>query len=440
MSKKLGLRSLLKSSTGTFFRQLLAGVLQLVVVVIIAREYGPESNGIYTMALLLPSVLVTFLNLGISPANVYFISAGRIEVNTAWNTTINFFLILSIAGLCLGAAIIWWFSKTWFAGISPLLLWFSLLLFPVSLLLSFVTSLFQGLQEFRVFNLILLVQPITTLMVIGCLQLLENEEVLWLLVACFIGNIVALVVAIYFLKPFLLGLNSTEIKKDYGVAAIKYGYKAHLSNTLAFINYKADIFLVNFFVGPAGAGIYVIAVQIVERLWMISQAVSTVLLPRLSELSDDETTRKLLTPIVSRWVVFVTFIGALLMSVLISPFIAYIFGNDYLGSVTPLLALLPGVVVFSSARVLANDLAARGKPELNMHASALSLVVNISANIMLIPKYGLTGAAMATSLCYVSTYVYIVHMYCRLTDVAVKEVMFIQVLDMIKIKTLLTRN
>ncbi|EPD12213.1 flippase [Cycloclasticus pugetii] len=436
----LGLRNLLGNSASTFLRQLLAGVLQLVVIAIIAREYGPESNGLYTMALLLPSMLGTFFNLGLSPANIYFIGAGKVGVKTAWVSVIKFFLILSIMGLCFGAAVIWWFAGSWFDGVSPLLLWFSLLLFPVSLFLSFVTSIFQGLQEFRIFNRVLLIQPSITLLVIVCLQLLENEDVLWLLVASFIGSIIALIVSILLLRPFVANSTSAEIQSDYGRALLSYGYKAHLSNTLAFINYKADIFLVNFFVGPVGAGIYVIAVQIVERLWMISQAVSTVLLPRLSELSDDEKTRKLLTPIVSRWVVFITFIGAALMAVLAFPFVILVFGNDYLGSISPMLVLLPGVVVFSSARVLANDLAARGKPELNMYASALSLVLNIITNITLIPKYGLTGAAIATSLSYVSTYVYIVFIYSRVTNVAIKEVMLVKASEMVSFRALFAAN
>ncbi|WP_269851929.1 oligosaccharide flippase family protein [Methanosarcina horonobensis] len=53
--------------------------------------------------------------------------------------------------------------------------------------------------------------------------------------------------------------------KNYTKECLGYGWKAHLSNILAFVNYRADLFLVNFFLTPAATGIYLIAVQIAEK-------------------------------------------------------------------------------------------------------------------------------------------------------------------------------
>ena len=47
----------------TFGRQILAALIQLVTVLIIARALGPQGNGQYTMSILIPSFLSTFLNL-----------------------------------------------------------------------------------------------------------------------------------------------------------------------------------------------------------------------------------------------------------------------------------------------------------------------------------------------------------------------------------------
>ena len=57
----LGLRSLLANFGKTVGRQLWAAALQLGVVVIVARAYGPEGNGIYSVALLLPTMLYLLL-------------------------------------------------------------------------------------------------------------------------------------------------------------------------------------------------------------------------------------------------------------------------------------------------------------------------------------------------------------------------------------------
>ena len=53
--------SLLRRNMGlTFVRQLLAAIAQLLLIVIIARELGPEGNGFYALALLVPTALYLF--------------------------------------------------------------------------------------------------------------------------------------------------------------------------------------------------------------------------------------------------------------------------------------------------------------------------------------------------------------------------------------------
>jgi O-antigen/teichoic acid export membrane protein len=177
--------------------------------------------------------------------------------------------------------------------------------------------------------------------------------------------------------------------------------------------------LVNFFLGPAAAGVYVIAVQLGERLWMLSQSVSTVILPRLAELSNEEGKRQQLTPLITRWVLWITFSFAILFGVISYPLIALLFGKEFLSGVLPLLLLLPGITVMAPARVLANDIAARGRPGLNAYSSCAALLVNIAGNLMLIPTYGLAGAAVATSAAYIVIFSLCLWMHYRFTGLPV---------------------
>jgi len=426
---ELGLRSLARNATGIFARQLLTGLMQLAIVVIIARVYGPEGNGRYVTALLLPNLLATFLNLGVSPANVYFIASDKVSVGTAWRSSLKLCLIMSLVGLGVGAIVIHWFGEQWFPGVTQSLLWFSLIIFPISLLLGFMSSLYQGMQQFMWFNLILLMQPAINLTLIILLIISGNRGIELLFITYLSGSIITLLIGLYFLRPFLLKDITSNLNESYSIAALNYGYKAHLSNIFAFIIFKADIFLVNFFLGPSGAGIYIIAVQLVERLWMVSQAVSIVLLPRLSALSSHEDRQNMITPLISRSVIFVTLLGAFVLAALAHPVIMILFGADFVASFKPLLILLPGIVASAGARVLANDLAARGRPELNMYTSWIALVVNLLGNILLIPDYGLSGAAVATTLCYSTILILRVVMYSHFTGVAWQRTVFIRMSD-----------
>lgn len=398
--KALGLNVLVRNAATTLGRQLIAGVIQLTTAVIIARVFGPQGNGQFTVALLFPMVLVTFLNFGIGSANIYHIGSGKVSLSTALRVSIRLWLVLGIAGTFIGAAGIYFGAVKILPGIDVNLLWWSLAVFPVTLGQSYLISIFQGLQRFREFNIVSLVQPVVTLVLVIAITVTGAVNVGYLIAAYITGLVAAIAMSVYYLVSREFPANAMADEAGYFSNAINYGYKSNLSNILAYVNYKADIFLVNFLIGTSAAGIYIIAVQLVERLWMLSQSVSIILFPRLSQLSDDEEKRREITPIICRWVIALTLLGGALLAVISLPLIGLLFGEAYREAVVPLLFLLPGILAGSGTRILANDIAARGRPELNMYTAWAVVIVNIAGNIVLIPLYGLAGAAIATSIAY----------------------------------------
>jgi len=73
------------------------------------------------------------------------------------------------------------------------------------------------------------------------------------------------------------------------------------------------------------------------------------------------------------------------------------------------------MVVFNLSRVLANDIAARGRPELNIWTAIITFIVNIVGNVLLIPEYGIKGAAIATTLSYIATTIACIIFYAKLS-------------------------
>jgi O-antigen/teichoic acid export membrane protein len=63
--------------------------------------------------------------------------------------------------------------------------------------------------------------------------------------------------------------------------------------------------------------------------------------------------------------------------------------------------MIPGVVIFSLGKVLANDFTGRGYPEINTYIAFVVALTNFGLNIWLIPTYGIKGAALATSTSYI---------------------------------------
>lgn len=412
----LGLGKLATNAAGTLTRQVVVGFLQLATIVIIARLFGPEGNGIYAVALLLPSMLATFLNLGIGSANVYYLGSKQFSLRKVRRSCVKISITLSMLGIVIGSLIIQFKADVFFPEVDRSILWLALLSFPVSLILGFISSIFQGIQKFKEFNIALLVQPVVMLTGVIGLAVFESVNLYNLLLIHIAGGLLSLLFSGICLHKYVRADEGRSIEKNYSKPALSYGYKAHLSNVMAFVNYKADIFLVSFFLNPASAGIYVIAVQLTERLWIVSQAVSTVLLPRLSELSEESDKRLQITPLISRLTLYSTALLSIGFAAIVYPLVKYIFGMSYIDAYLPLLILLPGVVLASAARILANDFAAQGRPELNLYASIFVVTCNIIGNVFLIPMYGLAGAAMATSIAYTINFLIKLELYRHITS------------------------
>lgn len=384
----------------TFGRQFVAGLMQLGLILIVARLLGPEGAGAFAVALLLPTLMGQLLNFGIGSANVYFVASGQVSLGRAWAASRDLMVAVVLFGIAIGTALILMTSDTLFPGVAQPVLLMALAIFPFSLMMSVVAGMFQALQDFRSFNLAVMAQPALALM--GALALWAGGGVnlVALLGVVSLSHALALGLALSILRRRIPLLDGIGAHMSYLRTALGYGVKSHLGNILSFLNYRLDLFLVNLLAGPAAAGLYSVAVRLVEQLWMISQAVSTVIFPRLSAMADDEAARRRFTPMVARIVLWITLFGAGVLAVIARPLIELLFGTEFVDASVALVILLPGVVLLSCARVLANDMAARGRVGINLGLAALVLVINTTANLLLIPPFGIAGAAVATSLAY----------------------------------------
>jgi len=193
---------------------------------------------------------------------------------------------------------------------------------------------------------------------------------------------------------------------------------------LQFLNYRLDHFIVSYLVGVAGVGFYVVATSLAELVWYLPDAFGFVLFPRTAS-SDLETARQF-TPRIVRISAFATVVAALVLFLGSRLAITALYTEDYLPSLRPLWALLPGVVALSYSKVIFSDLGGRGKPFYGTLASLLSLVVTLGLDLLLIPELGIAGAAVASSLGYAANAVLAIVFYVRVTGHRLADLLVVQ--------------
>lgn len=416
--------SLSKNSLVTFITEVLLFITGFIVAIIIARVLGPAGDGIYSLILLIPGIMISFGNFGIGPASAYFVGSKKYKIEDVVSNSLilalflGFILILIFGGLFqLG-----FFQKFIHSNqISPLYLWIIVLTIPISLLLSFLQSIIGGRGELIDYNKIRILQNFLQLVAVIILLLILKQGIFGAVFSSIFSIIVTTLFVIILIKKiteFRLFLNKNLLKDSF-----TYGGKVSLANALSFLNYRSDMFFLAFYLTPAAVGFYSVAVSIAERLLIIPGSFATALFPRVSSNNLEAND---LTPRVTRHAFFILFISSLLLFFLARPLITLIFGSAFLPSITPLVILLPGIIVFGVESVLAADLAARGKPEFAVYSSFACLIVDTTLNFILIPKWGVSGAALASSISYlVDTLIFLVA-FLKISKKSLSEVLLIK--------------
>ena len=142
--------SISKNSAITFSSQILIFVLGLITSIILARTLGPSGKGIYTLIILIPTVMLKLGSLGIEAANVYFTGSKKYEIKDIVSNSLFDSILLS------SILIIIFFIISYLKIFKDFLisnqmnffyLWLVILTVPFSLLLGFLISIILGQEK-----------------------------------------------------------------------------------------------------------------------------------------------------------------------------------------------------------------------------------------------------------------------------------------------------
>ncbi|MGG3467859.1 flippase [Neobacillus pocheonensis] len=397
--------SFLSNSIITLTRQVVSIVIGLLILFIMAKGLGPSGQGKYTLITYLPLMLMTFLNFGFNSSTVFFVSRKKVSLNSAFSTNIIIGLGLAIVSMLIGVFVIYLLSETKFHEIDTSILFISLLALPGMFLMIFLQTIFQGIQDFKAFNSALVVQQFTTLFFLVLFLFLVDIHLLGAILSFILGYVCAVLYMIYYLiKYSRASFSFKNFSSEHMKEMLIYGIKAHVSNIMTFLNYRLDVLLLGYFLTNSAVGVYTVAVNLGERLSIFSQSFSQVLLPRIAS-SDIEEDRNKITSMLSRFIL-VLVIAVSILIILFSDFVIHLFlDQEYMKSSLLLKLLLPGLTVLTVEKILSNDLAGRGMPELNMYVSFVNVVLNVVLNLIFIPAIGVTGAAISSSITYFVSFI-----------------------------------
>jgi O-antigen/teichoic acid export membrane protein len=364
--------------------------------IITARWLGPTARGQFQLLTFLPIMLSNFVKLGIPQASVYFMrrknaSASDVASNSIW--------IAVVMGS--GAVVVcWWLRdvllEKFLKRTPPELLLPCLVLIPFVLLQFYLLSVAQAQERFREYNIRQVVPNLLGLVGLGITLVLLQMGLAGAVLVQVVIHVVMTVWMVWRVHreaPLHLRWNP-----ELARGMLSFGSKSYVQTLAATLHLRIDQYICAYFLTPADVGLYAIAVNIAVLLLKIPEATGTVMFPRLA--GSDERAAHAATIRVCRYTLFILGLGVLGFAVVGPIMVPMVFGQDYTGAVQPLLILLPGILLMALYQLLSRNFTSRGKQQVNILAAGLALVLNVVLNLVLIPRYGISGAALANGLSY----------------------------------------
>ena len=168
--------------------------------------------------------------------------------------------------------------------------------------------------------------------------------------------------------------------------------------------------MIGYYLSPSEVGIYAVAALLAQTLTLIPSAVQRVTAPATATLygkGDIRAIRRVISSTM-RKTFLVSVPIALVLVIFGQFFITLLFTGEFLPAYLPLLALLVGHTIFAPFMAIGSTLASIGKVNIPFKIHSICGMLNVVLNILLIPLFGIVGAAASTTVTHIASFV--IHM------------------------------
>jgi len=384
----------------------LVNVIQLVqvaalvgITILVTRVTGAHGRGIYTLASSVAILAAMVTALGISWAAIYYIGQRLFPLADVASTLLTASMAAAGVAMVGIAAAYLLFQNTYFHEVSPTQALLMLALTAFLQLATTTSSIVLGTNRPLHYAAITMIQVVVALVIQVILAVAGSLTATSALAALVVGAATSAGYGLVLVArevPLRLGLDSKVLRSFF-----KFGIRGYAANLMMLLSYRLDALIVNGLRGVTSLGYYSVATAMAETLTYGAVGFALILFPQVSSVERREADR--ITPVVCRNAVFMTLIGAVVMFVVSRQLILFVFGSGMTPALLPLWLLLPGIVSLAPTRVIASYLSGIGKPIYTTYIAAGAVILTVVLDLLLIPPFGISGAAAASSIVYTCT-------------------------------------
>lgn len=418
-------KELAKPVLMTLMRQAAQVGVGVVTLILITRTLGVADTGHYSLAALTLTLLVALCNGGVQTANIYYLARKQISPLTALRVLGVLWLVGMVCLYAPAVALVWGLGLPVLPDAPARLLLIVLLAVPFNLAQIWFVSFAQGRENFVQFNRLSLQPLVLTMLLTGSVFAAGYKTVEAAALALLASQVVSAALSLQVVWGMCRGSEVSSVRPwlwNY----VKFGGPNYLSNLLPSVSRRIDSYFVGWFLGPTALGIYNVARDISERMMMPTNAITTVLLPRLAHMHTQDghkAAANRMTPVMARLGFAITLAGASVAS-LLAPFVfPLLFGRAFAASVPVFCAVAMMLPLTSVTWILSNDMTARGRPWLNVWSIAGLMVAQVAIAFAAIPTLGMLGGVLTIAGSQIGGFLVKLMMFARLSGQSLREVL-----------------
>ncbi|AIJ04925.1 polysaccharide biosynthesis protein [Methanocaldococcus bathoardescens] len=403
---KKALFSIARGAGLIFFGTVFSMFFGFLSRIIIARHYTTFEYGIFSLSLTILSVVMVLVSLGLPEGVVREIGFYKDkDISKVKEIIFTSLFIISLSSLVF--MILTFFSSDFIAKIfhqDELSVFLEILSFtiPFSAISGIIISFSRGFGRVKErIYLQSVLYPILWFILVLSLFIF-NLSIIYLFYAFLLSQILTCLITVLYVYYSKFLKISFSLNLNLAKELLVFSIPLLLVSILAFIMNWTDILMVGYYLSSEFVGFYNTAAPLARLIPIFLDSAAFLYAPIVSglyasgKIEDMKTTYQILT----KWIFLATLPIFAMMFLFPKAVIGFFFGVKYLEASDVLRILSLGFMFHTFLGLNGLSLIVIKESRFIMVSNTISAILNIILNVLLIPKYGINGAAVATAVSY----------------------------------------
>jgi O-antigen/teichoic acid export membrane protein len=358
------------------------------------------------------SIITLLASLSLESGNTYFLS--KKEIANEELTTLS--LLWPFIASLVATVVVFLINSNGFVYTAYSTPFYSLVFIAGSLLTTYFSSLFFGLQNFIWPHLIPAISNFIVSILGAFLFLIGKEKtytepLVTLYFLSYLSN--GLVLCIIYYSRYSFGARWRWPAWHNLNKLLKYSLLAFITNIVAFLAYRIDYWILKAFsprfISEGALGNYIQVSKLVQVFLVVPTIIATVVFPTTAAGITPEFNKKLNKILLQ----------ALGLNIIVCGFVwiagkwlfTFMYGSSFYQMYTCFLYSIPAILAITVVRIITSYYAGINRIIYNLAGGLIALTVITALNLLLIPSMGINGSALADSAGYISYMIFLLVLF-----------------------------